>query len=696
MEATKRDSLAEGSGPDAGNRSTGADTRPGGFARFLALLSVALLAVTLGCHGLRDLQAGEAGSLGIAITGAQAGHRPSISDKDLVNFHLRANDPGSLRIQFNRTDSQRRTQAIVGAAWYEIRAIYTEAVVRSPANLADYHMGVKAQPNSLIGYSLNVPPPGNVLPAGTIGVGVLRYAQHPTLDDPIYPSLVDKTKAINPVTGPGLYFLSQGILKTDHDAGFPPPVRDVFGDTPSTVVASPTDVQSIKLGMASVEYLLNNLWAGGITYTDASGSHTVPSITQDRPLTDNHSITMTRYYKWRIPFSATMADLGSGLPIGRAIFDVRVVSADGDAIAFGSETATLGSGNNVLSVVVWDNGQKMATNVDLALPPYFGPASGSVVTPPPFVFVPPPPTPRPGRRYSLVATIAGTGVEGLLNGPALLARFKNPVAGAVGPDGSLYIADFDNDVIRKYSVNASGSAFVTTLNAAAALNKPSGVAVDGAGNVYISDHENAAIVKVTPAGVVQTLASGIGKPRGVAVTADGTVYFASDTGHFIGKITPAGQVSVLAGSTAGYADGVGTAAKFFNPYGITLDPDGNILVADFSNGRIRKVTPAGVVTTIAGTTPSDISNPNRLDHPGGVVTDRYGNVYIADTFQHKIRHVIPETGETFDLAGIGTGGFADGDALTQARFLFPYGMAINASGDIFVMEVGNDRIRVIL
>lgn len=694
MEAMTRNSSSRGAKTPAGQDSRCASKRPVAFTRFTALVSIGLVASTLGCYSLRDIQAGEAPALGIAITGATTGRQP-VNDKDLVNFHLRANDPANMRITFDRQGGQRRTQAITGAAWYEIRAIYTEAVVRSTANLADYHLGVKAQPNSLLGYSLNVPPAGNTLPAGTIGVGVLRYAQHPTLDDPIYPSLADKTKAINPVTGPGLYFLSQGILKTDHDAGFPPPVRDVFGDTPSKVVASPTDVQSIKLGMASVEYLLNTLWASGISYTDASGSHTVPSATQDRPLTDNHSITMTRYYKWRIPFSATVADLGSGLPIGRAIFDVRVVSANGDVITFGSEGATLGSGNNVLNVVVWDNGQKMATNVAVALPLPVGPSTSSVTTPEPFVVVAPPPTPRPGRRYSLVATVAGT-VEGLLNGPALLSRFRNPVAGAVGPDGSLYVADFDNDVIRRYTVNASGSAFVTTVNAAVALNKPSGVAVDAAGNVYIGDHENASIVKVTPAGVVQTLATGIGKPRGVVVASDGTVYFASDTGHFIGKITPAGQVSVLAGSTAGYADGFGTAAKFFNPYGISLDPDGNILVADFSNGRIRRVTPAGFVTTIAGTTPSDTSNPNRLDHPGSVVTDRFGNVYIADTFQHKIRHVVPETGQTSDLAGTGTGGFADGDALTTAKFLFPYGLAINASGDIFVMEVGNDRIRVIL
>lgn len=695
MEGITPTSSSVGAKASGGQDRRGAETRPRAWTRFTAFLSASLVVATLGCYGLRDIQTGEANSLGLAITGSGL-RQPSPSDKDLVNFHLRANDPARLKIQFKKAAGPRTTQAIVGASYYEIRAIYTEAVVRSTANLADYHMGVKALPNSLLGYSLNVPPPGNTLPSGTIGVGVLRYAQHPTLDDPIYPSLADKTKAINPVTGPGLYFLSQGILKTNHDGCCPPPVLDVFGDTPSKIVASPTDVQSIKLGMASVEYLLNTLWANGITYTDASGSHTVESITQDRPLTDNSTITMTRYYKWRIPFSANTADLGSGLPIGRAIFDVRVVSASGDVITFGSEGATLGSGDNLMNVLVWNNGQGMATNVDLSLPVYVGPPVASAVTPEPVVYIPPPPTPRPGRRYSLVATIAGTGVEGLLNGIALLAQFRNPVAGAVGADGSLYIADFDNDVIRRYRTNASASATVTTINAPIALSKPSGVAVDAAGNVYIGDHENASIVKVTPAGVVQTLATGIGKPRGVAVTSDGTVYFASDTGHFIGKITAAGQVSILAGSTAGYEDGTGGAAKFFNPYGISLDPDGNILVADFSNSRIRKVTPTGVVTTIAGTSANDVTNPNRLDHPGGVVTDQYGNVYIADTFRHKIRKLIPDTGEISDLAGTGTGGPTDGDALTTAKFLLPYGITINASGDLYVVEVGNDKIRVIL
>ena len=346
------------------------------FARFTAVLSATLIATTLGCYGLRDLQTGEVAPFGLAITGSGALARPPVpDDKDLVNFQLRANDPANLKIAFNKNTSGRTTQAITGAAFYEIRAIYTEAVVRSPANLADFHMGVKAQPNSLLGYSLNVPPPGNTLPSGIIGVGVLRYAQHPTLDDPIYPSLADHTKAINPVTGPGLYFLSQGILKTNHDACCPPPVLDVFGDTPSKIVASPTDYQNIKLGIASVESLLNNLWAGGIAYTDASGSHQVASVVQDRPLTDNQTLTMTRYYKWRIPFSAESAELGTTLPIGRVIFDIRVVAANGDVITFGSESAQLGAGSNLLSVLVWDNGQRLATNVDLSLPPYYGPAT---------------------------------------------------------------------------------------------------------------------------------------------------------------------------------------------------------------------------------------------------------------------------------------------------------------------------------
>ncbi len=668
------------------------------LGRWSGVVALVAAAATLGCQNF-SRGAKESSALGLAVEAAKPAtalsfeaQAPALSREDFVKH---ANDPGSLQIKFERRGLARRTQAIVGAVEYEIRAIYTEAIVRSTANLADFHMGVKAQPNSLIGYSLNVPPAGNQVAPGTIGVGVLRYAQHPTLDDPIFPSLVDPTKAINPVTGPGLYFLDRGILRTEHDAGFPPPVRDVFGDVPSRIVPSHSEVDNIKLGMASVEYLLNNLWTGGLTYWIGAASASVPSFTQDRPLTDNSTITMTRYYKWRIPFAAEVADFGKTLPLGRVNFDVRVIGADGQAITFGSQGAILGAGGNVLNVVTYENGQRLANDAEIGLPPYFGPASGGVAVVEAAIIPTPMPTARPGRRYSIVATIAGTGLGGgLQDGSTAAAKFKDPVAGAFGPNGKLYIADFENNLIRVITNPGSTSAVVSTLPGSQGLLKPGGVAVDAAGNVYVGDHEHSAVVKIAPNGQVSTLASGVGKTRGVAVAPDGTVYFASDTGHFIGKISPTGQVTKIAGSTAGNADGIGAFAKFFNPYGIAFDINGNILVADTTNSTIRRLNPAtGQVTTIAGTSRGDLVNTNRLDHAAGVVTDKFGNIYIADTGEHKIK-ILTVDNTTEDLAGTGVAGSQDGPALS-ATFNLPYGITIDASGDLYVFEVGNDKVRVI-
>jgi sugar lactone lactonase YvrE len=669
--------------------------------RLFGALAIGGAVISIGCHAIRETH--QIAALGMAVDGnalPAAVQAPALAANPAMTreeFTKRENDPRKLKVNFHRRTSDRKTQAIVGAFAYEIRAIYTEAIVRSMSNLADFHMGVKAQPNSLYGYSLNVPPPGSTVPEGTVGVGVLRYAQHPTLDDPIYPSLVDPTKAINPVTGPGLYFLAQGILKTDFDGGFPPPVRDVFGDFPSTIVADPKKFDNIKLGMGAVEALLNGLWINGITYTDASGSHTIPSFVQDRPLTDNRSVTMTRYYKWKIPFDATSADFGDRLPLGRIMMDIRVVGENGDTITFGTSSATLGLGDNAINVITWDNKQALVAQADIGLPLPEGPQIGPAQTPEPFIAPTPAPTPRPGRRYSIVSTIAGrVGLEGLIDGFTNVARFRNPNAGAIDASGSVYVTDFDNSVIRVITRGASGSfTTVRTVPGSASLLKPSGIAVDAAGNLFIADHEHSAIVKLAPNGQLTTLASGIGKPRGVVVRADGTVFFASDTLHFIGKISPAGQVTRLAGSNAGNVDGTGESAKFFNPYGIALDPrTGDIIVADSTNSTIRRVTQAGVVTTIAGTSRGDLQDPKRLDHPTGVAVDKFGNIYITNTQEHMLKTLTVDN-QTEELAGItDVSGHQDGDA-RQAKFNLPFGISIDASGDLYVFEAGNDVIRLI-
>ncbi|MBM3270330.1 MAG: hypothetical protein FJZ01_22070 [Candidatus Sericytochromatia bacterium] len=264
-------------------------------------------------------------------------------------------------VQFVRTS--RKVQAIAGVN-FEIRCMYTEAVVRSNADLADYHVGVKAMPNSLTGYSLNVPAPG--AQAGT-GVPRLRYAQHTVGDDPLYPHLLDGNVMLNPTTDPSVYFLGQGILKTAHAGGFPAQVADAFNSgVSSTPMGSVADLQGAKLSFANAEALFSGIWLTGVSYT-ASASFPLAAVVQDRPLTDNTTLTNTRYYKWRFPFSATSFSLGSGLPLGRLIFDLRVLDAANTVTAWGATQLLLQPGSNGLVVTINDNGQGLGT-VTFSLP----------------------------------------------------------------------------------------------------------------------------------------------------------------------------------------------------------------------------------------------------------------------------------------------------------------------------------------
>jgi len=191
--------------------------------------------------------------------------------------------------------------------------------------------------------------------------------------------------------------------------------------------------------------------------------------------------------------------------------------------------------------------------------------------------------------------------------------------------------------------------------AAAQFSDPTGVAVDGAGNVYVADNGNHRIRKVSPTGVVTTLAGstlgyadGTGaaaqfaNPFGVAMDAAGNVYVADRDNNRIRKVSPTGVVTTLAGSTQGYADGTGAAAQFSSPTGVAVDAAGNVYVADRKNDRIRKVSPTGVVTTLAGSTQGyadDTGASAKFANPTGVAVDSIGNIYVADRENHRIRKI---------------------------------------------------------
>ncbi|NEV95103.1 hypothetical protein G3567_13255, partial [Psychroflexus sp. YR1-1] len=215
--------------------------------------------------------------------------------------------------------------------------------------------------------------------------------------------------------------------------------------------------------------------------------------------------------------------------------------------------------------------------------------------------------------------------------------------------------------------------FADGTGSSAQFNYPIGVAVDASGTVYVADANNHRIRKITPAGAVSTLAgstygfadgTGISaqfaNPTGVAVDASGTVYVADQFNHRIRKITSAGVVSTLAGNIRGFADGEGSSAQFNNPLGVTLDASGNVYVADGSNHRIRKITSARVVSTLAGSIrgfADGEGNSAQFNYPTGVAVDASGTVYVTDYFNHRIRK-ITAAGVVSTLAGSGVSGFA--------------------------------------
>ena len=224
---------------------------------------------------------------------------------------------------------------------------------------------------------------------------------------------------------------------------------------------------------------------------------------------------------------------------------------------------------------------------------------------------------------------------------------------------------------------------------------------------YNSDHEATTkcfLNQVTTFAGIGTIGSADGAtaqftgPHGVAVDTAGNVYVADTGNNRIRKITSAGVVTTLAGSTSGYHDDpVGTLAQFNTPYGVAVDTAGNVYVADNSNHRIRKITSAGVVTTLAGTgTPGYHDDPvgtlAQFANPSGVAVDTAGNVYVADTSNRRIRK-ITAAGVVTTIAG-STSGYLDGIG-TAAQFTNLYGVAIDIAGNVYVADYNNHRIRQI-
>lgn len=323
------------------------------------------------------------------------------------------------------------------------------------------------------------------------------------------------------------------------------------------------------------------------------------------------------------------------------------------------------------------------------------------------------------------ATLAGqAGTKGSADGVGVKAQFNVPSAVALDGLGNLYVADTANNTIRKISTDGSvitlaglagGSGSIDGSSSSARFLAPFGLAADNAGNVYVADTVNNTIRKITPNGVVSTLA-GLAKypgnadgtgdkarfrnPWGVAVDSAGNVYVADSSNCTIRKITPNGAAGTMAGlaGSHGSADGIGSNARFWNPQGVAVDSAGNVYVADSNNNTIRKITPNGMVITLAGLAGSSGSadgtgSTARFSSPQGLAVDSAGNVYVADTDNSAIRKITP-AGLVSTVAGQpgSPTGFADG-AGSSARFFHPNNVAVDRAGNIYVVDTGNHTVR---
>ena len=318
-----------------------------------------------------------------------------------------------------------------------------------------------------------------------------------------------------------------------------------------------------------------------------------------------------------------------------------------------------------------------------------------------------------------VSTYAGTGVYGYAEGNVTSAQFRWPGGIAISSDGTVFVADSDNQRIRKITpagvvttfAGSGVASFADGTGSAAQFNGPTSVALDSSGTAYVTDKLNNRIRKVTPAGVVTTLAgSGVAGnidgtgvaaqfngPSGVAVDSSGTVYVADTNNNRIRAITPSGVVTTLAGAgPQSFADGTGTAAMFSLPYGVAVDSSGTVYVADYGNNRIRKITPAGVVTTLAGAVSGSADGTGaaaQFNGPTGVAVDSFGTVYIGDNFNNRVRKITP-AGVVTTLAGSGVSGSADGTG-TAAMFNTAFGVGVDSSGTLYVADSNTARIRKI-
>jgi len=305
---------------------------------------------------------------------------------------------------------------------------------------------------------------------------------------------------------------------------------------------------------------------------------------------------------------------------------------------------------------------------------------------------------------AVVSTVAGGSTAGLSNGPALSATFTQLWGIAADNKGNIFTTEYiQSGLIRELSQgtvslfagNTKANGYQDGTGTAAGFNRPWGMAIDAANNLYVA--EATRIRKVTPDAVVTSInIPGAVNISSVAVDAAGNIFTADQQLNKIFKTTPAGATTVFAGSgNSASIDGTGTAASFRNLMGMTIDKSDNLYVVDLGSSAVRKITPAAVVRTIAGNglpgSADGLSTAASFNLPIGIAIDAQGNLYVADTFNNKIRKIATD-GTVTTVAGQGAqeSGSVDGPAKT-ATFNHPTGVAIDGSGNIYVTEYSDVR-----
>lgn len=302
-----------------------------------------------------------------------------------------------------------------------------------------------------------------------------------------------------------------------------------------------------------------------------------------------------------------------------------------------------------------------------------------------------------------VSTLAGKGT-------ASFDMISLPAGLALDVEGNIYVADIGNFKIIKITPTGEATSFAGNAENDP-FKGPVAVALDAQGNAYVTDFDLHKIFKITPSGVDSHFAGStpgftdengasaqFDEPIGIAVDMQGNVYVADSNNHKIRLITPSGNVTTLAGGMGGFMNGDPlTAAQFDSPGGVALDAQGNMYVADTGNNRIRNQPFSNFIGTLAGNTDSGTTdgagNIAQFFAPNALAIDIEGNVYVADTGNSRIRKITPN-GEVITLAGSTGAGDVDGTGV-NARFQFPFGIAVDVERNIYVADTFNSKIRKI-